>query len=285
MSNFNPFFEVIRQPLFAEHNGVKLDSGREALINTETNDVIGVVSPSYKVVENQELSVLVQEALGNLPVLKVNDHLNPNTSKWVREIILDGDEFTYKIGKKVDTIKTKINIINGYGSNTAATVSVSAWRQICSNGMMGFKDIFKSSYAHMSDNIVPKIRQDFNLNLAKFGENTNIWNNWSEVDFSQDDFMSFIEDITKTEDNKKGILSEKQGELVKSLYEPTLNKYNDDETLWGAFNVLTAITSHDIKARKGSHLFSQGYGRMRKVIETFYDKFNRVNINKNLSLI
>jgi hypothetical protein len=279
--SFNPFFEVVREPLFAEFNGVKLNSGREALINAETNDVIGVVSPSYKVVENKEMDVLVQEALGNLPVLKVQDHLNPNTSKWVREIILDGDEFTFKIGKQVDTIKTKINIINGYGSNTAATVSVSAWRQVCSNGMMGFKDIFKSSYAHMTDNIVNKIRNDFSLNLAKFGENTHIWNQWTEVGFSQNDFMGFIDDITKSEINKKGLLSEKQGDLVKSLYEPTLNKYNDEETLWGAFNVLTAITSHDIKARKGSHLFSQGYTRMRNVIETFYDKFN----SKQLSLI
>lgn len=270
----NPFFEVVREPLFAEFNGVRINSGRDALINAETADVIGVVSPSYKVVENKDLNLVVTDALGNLPVLKTNDHLNANTGRWVREIILDGDEHTFKIGKNQDVLKAKVNVVNGYGTNTAAIISVSAWRQICSNGMFGYRNIFKSSYAHMTDNIVEKIRSDFNINMLKFGANTQIWQKWSEIEFTQSDFNSFIDGLTKREEDEdtSKFLSEKQNNIIKELYEPTLVKYNDEETVWGAFNVLTAISTHNVKARKGSHLFSQGYSRMKRVIENFYDQ-------------
>lgn len=267
----NPFFDVVRQPLYAEHNGEQVDVGKDALINGETGECLGVVSKQYKVATNEEINLIVSEALHNVPVLSTMDHLNAQGNKWIREIVLDGDQFTHPI-KDSDVVKTKVQIINGYGSNTAASIVISMYRMICTNGMFGWGDAFKSSYNHITTELVEKLRDDFDRESLEIKGQVDLWRRWAELPFTQAQFSLFIDQHTKKNDLAlpQAFLSEKQGEGIKALYPAILNEYGDDETRWGAYNVITAIGSHHVQARSGSHLFSQGHARMNKLANAFY---------------
>ena len=65
-------------------------------------------------------------------------------------------------------------------------------------------------------------------------------------------------------------LSEKQAEGIKTLYPTIMNQYNESETKWGAYNVITAIATHHTKTPSTkSHLFTQGYKRTERLAEDF----------------
>lgn len=272
LQTVNPFFDVERTELFAEFNGERVSSGRHALLNAENGEMLGIVSPNYKLVEHAEVANVFDEAFQNVPVMEVRDHLNGVTNRWVRDIVLDGDEFTRDIDGKGDTVKAKVRVWNGYDGRTAVGFAVSAWRMVCSNGMFGWKDLFGTTFAHIENDIVDKIRNVFNNQFSNFNQNFSIWEDWSNIPFGQVDFNKFVDFHTKENifGNDNAYLSEKQAEGIKGLYEPIMNQYGESETKWGSYNVLTAIGSHHTKARKGSNLFSEAYKRTERLAQDFY---------------
>jgi hypothetical protein len=271
--NESPFFDVSRNQLFAHYQGEELEVARDALINMETGKPLGTVGKTYKLIKNADVNDVFAEAFSDLPIEFTKDHLNGTSSRWQRDIILDGDQFTRTIGDN-DIVKTKVSIWNGYDGRTAVGFALSAYRQVCSNGMMGWRKQFGSHFAHIERNIIEKIQHDFNKAFNGFSSNFDKWSDWNEQAFSQDQFKSFVQSRLKretAEGDTVGYLSEKQVEAVVNQYEPVLNQYNDDETKWGAFNVLTAIATHQTEARGGgSGIFSQGYKRMERLAQDFY---------------
>lgn len=273
MFNTDPFFQVERQPATTMFNGEVINIGKDVLLNSHNGNVLGVVSPGYKVVTNEEVNDVVNTALAGVPVMKTTDHLNAKTNIWTREIVLDGEEFTHVVNGN-DTLKTRVLITNGYGSMTAVNVQLSVWRLVCLNGMMGWKNAFSTSYNHMNATIIELIRRDFNRHSLSLKGNINLWDNWSKIDYKQDQFDDFIDTISVSPDN--ALISAKQGEGIKALYEPIMNQYNESETLWGAYNVLTAISTHHTKARNGSNIFSAGFNNIKKVTNKFYEEYAQI---------
>ena len=273
MSERNPFFNVSRNQLYTQFNGEELAVDRDALLNANTGAVLGTVGKTYKLIENGAVNDVFNEAFAELPVEFTKDHMNGAENRWQRDIILDGDQFTRVIGND-DVVKTKVSIWNGYDGRTAVGFALSAYRQVCQNGMMGWRQMFGSNFAHIERDIIEKIQREFNNSFSGFARNFEVWDGWNEQAFTQDQFKRFVESRVKREDaegNTIGYLSEKQVEGITGLYEPTLNQYNDDETKWGSYNVLTAIATHHTEARgAGSNIFSQGYKRMERLAKDFF---------------
>lgn len=268
MSN-NPFFEVIRNPLYTEYKGKSVRVPKDALLSEE-GDVLGVVGKDYKLITNEEVNQIVEDAVSDLQVYSTRDHLNGKGNKWTRSLILDDSEFTTDIDTN-DHVKTKIDIYNSYSGKDAAGFSLSAWRLICDNGLKGWKNIASFPFYHIHEGLHEKIRESFEAIFSKFRTNFTIWETWAETPFGKEEFYSFIE-RNKKENTEKGILSEKQGDGIKDLYPQIVNQYNEKETVWGCYNVLTAIATHHVKARKGSNIYSQGYSRLSRLIDNFYEE-------------
>ena len=49
-----------------------------------------------------------------------------------------------------------------------------------------------------------------------------------------------------------------------------MNRYDENETRWGAYNVLTGFATHQTRARQGSNVFSAGYKQIETVTDDFY---------------
>ncbi len=256
----NPFFNVERRPLFTEFAGKTIRSNNDALINVDTNKIVGEVGSSYKVVTNSEVSALFDEAFDNVPVHTISDHLDNNGSRWRREIVLDGDDYTFLVGND-DACKMKVTVFNGYSGKNAVGFNVSGWRQVCSNGMFGWAKLLTVSLPHVKSGIVEHIRKSFSKKLDIFNEKSKLWQEWANIEFTQDDYDLFID--------TREYLSDKMKKRYKGLYEPITNRFNQDETKWGAYNVFTAIATHYTQARGGSHVFSEAYKRAEKLALDF----------------
>jgi len=287
----NPFYEVGRAPLYAalEKDGqtFKVDSGLDSLINVDTQEQVGWVSRKYNLVTNREIADMLDEAFSDTSVLSINDHLSLNEGSWIRRVVFDADNMTFDVTGRGDVVKVMAELINSYNGQSSLELRIKMWRQICKNGMMGWGSPTILRFKHLVDNLIEKMRNLFTLNTNQLVTETRRWGEWSELPYPQQKFNDFIDmhlvPETDEEAEKKSyvprILSGRQAEYVKAQYEPVMNEFGDEETKWGAFNVLTGIATHHINTRKAnaSPLFTAAYDRMEKLVGSFYNQPETLN--------
>jgi hypothetical protein len=127
--------------------------------------------------------------------------------------------------------------------------------------VFGKQNLLSERFYHFTNNI-ENLLLSFESKFGSFKDNVNVWKTWTQVKYTQEQFKSFVD--------TREYLSDKMKEFVTGYYEPVMNKYRMDETKWGAFNVLTYISTHETKARKGSNVFSNRYRTINKMEREFY---------------
>ena len=255
----SPFFNVRKEKVRTEVSGILID--KVALINEETNDVLGLVSPGYEVVTNESVNDLFMNALEGTSVKEVHDHLDTTTKKWRRRFIFDDDSTNVEITKG-DNVNILLEVFNGYDARTAFGFNLMAYRWICENGqVMGKENLFKESYAHYIDS-PDKLRQSFTMKYDAYRSTTLQWKEWTQIAFNEKNFEDFI--------SKRDYLGDRVKEAVISSYEPIMNQEKLNENKWGAFNVLTYMATHDTKARKGSNVFSARHKNINRAAADLY---------------
>jgi len=267
----NPFFNVSREKLTTD-SGIELD--KEALVNSETGDVLGIVSPSYELVTNEEVADIFAEAIDTFKVESVQDHMDAETKRWKRRVIFNDEKLIADVGNG-DLTGVMLEIYNGYNGKTAIGFNMFGYRYFCSNGqVMGKKDLFSEAYAHFVDN-PEKLRDSFSMKFDAFHKNAEIWKDWAKKPMNKGEFESFVEKHTKPDTGKvqkTQYLGKKVAQAIVDEFHPTLTLQNLPETKWGAFNVLTYLATHVTKARKGSNVFSARYNTMNRLAGDFYGK-------------
>jgi hypothetical protein len=266
----NPFFEVERKKLhtvweksvpdiFGREPWIDrqvIDVGRDVLLNKETGQVVGVVTPKYKFVHNSQLADKIDHMVEQLPVEKVDDHLDIRGSRWQRDILLAGEQFSFLMDRSRiggDVVKTKISFFNGYDGKTSAGWMIGAWRQICKNGMMGWRKIYGALFPHLTEDIIERFHQLFVEKHIEFGREMSLMQHLSEQDMTRNEFITFL--LTRE-------LPDRTKKKLFYGFEMIMNKFNESESKWGFYNVITAWATHNTKGRGGSNIFSAGYKQM-----------------------
>ena len=254
----NPFFNVRKETLRTD-SGIVID--KLALINDETDDIVGLVSPNYELVENHEVDNLFNEAFGNLEIKETHDHMDAATRRWRRRFIFSEDSLVFEVTPG-DTIQMMLEVFNGYDARTSYGYELMGFRSICENGLvMGKQSLFKETFGHFSENF-EALRESFEMKFDAFQRNIDIWKEWTELPFPEEQFKTFIEG--------RKYLGDKVKESVIDAYAPLLNDQKLDDTKYGAFNVLTYLSTHETKARKGSNLFSARHGHINRAASDLY---------------
>lgn len=254
----NPFFNVRKEKLETE-SGILLD--KIALVNDETGDVLGIVSPSYELVTNKMVDDLFAEALGDLDIFSVRDHLDSTTRRWKRQIVFKNDNLNFEITTD-DVVGICLEVFNGLDARTAFGYNLMGYRYICENGLvMGQKRLFSGSYAHYQENPA-RLREEFEMKFNLFKEKANEWSAWQALPFPTETFERFV--------LGKKYVTKKVGKDIVDSYEPTLNSQKLSNNKWGAFNVLTYLATHETKARKGSNVFSNRYNTINRLAADIY---------------
>lgn len=255
----NPFFDVREESVYTD-SGITIP--KKALINDETNEVIGIVSENYEMITNDDVNILFDEALNGVEVEEIQDHMDATTQRWRRRIILGGDDFTFDV-LPGDCVGLLLEIFNGYNARTAFGYELMGYRHFCSNGqILGKRSLFRESYAHYVDN-PEKLRLSVNSKMDGFRENVLTWKEWTQIPFSQSNFDNFVD--------SRSYIGKKVAENIKERYEPVINNQELDENKYGAYNVLTYLATHDTKARKGSNIFSARHNAINRMAGDLYN--------------
>jgi hypothetical protein len=232
-----------------------------AIINDETDDILGLVSENYELVTNEAVNDLFNEALNGLGVKEMTDHLDATTRRWKRRVILADDKYNKDV-LPGDTVGLMLEVFNGYDARTAFGYDLMGYRYVCSNGMvLGKHSLLRESYTHYVNN-PEKLRLSVDSKLNEFNRNVLTWNEWTKIPFGQEQFNRFVD--------SREYLGKKVADTVKEAYEPVMNREKLNETKYGAYNVLTFLSSHETKARTGSNVFSSRYTTINRMAADMY---------------
>jgi len=261
--NLDPFFDVTRLPLFAKGESDNKEIERDALFSP-TGDMLGVVSKNYKVVNNYDVASLFDEFFSDMSIYQVKDMVSGNGGKWLREYIVDEDKYSVTVDNN-DELKLKVIISNGYDAKSGVKFDLAFWRQVCSNGMMGWRKQVGTRFSHFSDGILDKLEGLLNKGFSNVSEFANTWQSWNKIPFGKKEFEGFV--------NSRDYLSDKKKKNTIGYYEPIMSKFGEKETKWGSYNVLTAIATHYTSARDNNvaNVFSNGYREMERVTRDFWN--------------
>lgn len=254
----NPFFNIRKETVTTE-SGLRVP--KVAIINDETDDILGLVSESYELITNEDVNSLFDEALNGLGIKEITDHLDSTTRRWKRRIILSDDSYNKEV-LPGDTVGMLLEVFNGYDARTAFGYELMGYRYACSNGMiLGKSSLLKESYTHYVNN-PEKLRLSIDSKLGEFNNNILTWTEWTRIPFGQEQFNKFVD--------SREYLGKKVADAVKDAYEPIMNREKLNENKYGAYNVLTFLSSHETKARKGSNIFSSRFNTINRMAGDMY---------------
>jgi len=267
----NPFFGVRKERLVTESG---LDTGKIALINDETENVLGLVSPNYELVTNESVFNTFDEAIDGLSVAKTIDHMDAETKRWKRFIVFDDESLNVEVTAG-DSTGLLLEISNGFTGKQSFGYSLMGYRWLCENGqVMGKKHLFSTKLPHYADN-PERLRSSFEVKFDNFRKVANSWKNWVSIPFATAKFDMFVDSKTKVDtddaDNTGRYLTSKVSKDIKDAYPLLLEEGNLNPTKWGAFNALTSLATHKTKARNGSNVFSKRYETVNRLASDLYE--------------
>jgi len=244
-------FEVERKDLFTK-SGIQVP--RQALVRKDTQDVLGIVSPEYKIVTHKEAldkSISVVEQVEDLKLKSVIATRCGARMYAMFESVKEYMVCNLETGKP-DNIKLRLTLTNSYDGALKYGFSIGAYRLVCKNGLRTGKDIFAVKQKHTSGLDIHALMNSARKAIRYFNEITMpTWKSMSEKTVN----------VESTLERLKESLPDR---LFKEVSERVQAKKT--RTLWDLYNDFTEAVTHEERYNKS---FERNDKIQRKVSRAF----------------
>ena len=253
-----------------------------AVINEQTQQVLGVNSPNYKVCQNKDLFYSVEtalmETLGYEPdKVSMKSWMKNNGQSIIQHYDLT-DSVTDITETEGDSLIPRIRVTNSYDGTLPVSVRIDTLRLLCKNGMVGFKPISEFTLRHMGNNFdemqdIIYSRIESGLNMAK--ERMDNYKQWAttRLEVHKEDFIKVGSKILDKWVDNEQVTHRAEG--IWELIEREQRIYESyDPTVWNLYNGLTEYITYGIDGqhaeRESNTFYSQD--RRQKKVKTFLKK-------------
>lgn len=231
-NNYN--FPVEMQPIFLS-DGKQIDDQR-AVVRTDTMQTLGIVSPSYSVIEHKSVIDSFREA-GQKYNVKEKITLDHNGARMFYQMTLPKVQMQVAKGDLIQLMMIAKNSYNGWNS---LQIIFGAFRLVCSNGLILGTKFMQFNYRHIGN--IGGMRDENNLQnyVDAFENYVNLFNNQKPV----------IDAMTKKQLHAdKNLFDAEKIKLPKYLLEEAQNSFETekDHSVWGYYNALTFAVTHKMK--------------------------------------
>lgn len=224
--------------------GVTLND-RRALLNLETNSVIGIVSNRYSVVQNAEMYGAVDSAFAEFGLTPTSErhHVVRGGSRIFSEF--NFRETTRKLAVG-DTVGLRVTMQNSFDGSRLAQLSCGSLRLICLNGAVSLEHATGLSYRHNGAELdIDSVRRAMANSIGQFDKTIEVYNRLAEVEISQDNGSALI-----TRFERSNIMAERVANRVRNVWAKPTYKEDSDRNLWNLYNAVTQVATHDISAKR-----------------------------------
>jgi hypothetical protein len=270
LSPFSPapradvLFPVTMVPAAALLREVTLPSNYQAVVRTDTNAVLGIHGPGYRLLRNEEALSAFDEALRRSPLdldgMHFRDELSHGGARAYRTYTFPAHSVA--IGRAHDLTHLKLMVANSYDGALAFTSKLGAYRLICANGMVIGATFLHAAVRHTKGLAVEAVVQRLTQAVELFHEQTQHWRAWSHLAVSDDAARQVIHQLPG--------LNPKLEEQLFSTYQVEAELLGP--SLWALFNSLTHWSTHaPVRSRSHDNFASirqEREGRVKVVIES-----------------
>jgi len=256
-------FEVKTAQLETVDENKRILTSRLATIDAESGAIIGLVSPSYKLIQNRVLHEQMEDVGGELGL-----RLSKISTSGGRRATIFKYEFGEEQSKvvtesrlmetdKPDVINFGVEIINSFDSTRGATrVRAFASRLACLNGMTVDREV---AGFYLEDTSPAFIKDQLERRLPRICNSVDIWNGWAQQIPNRIKVGEFISQ-----------------HLSKTVAEEILKQYDAgrDKSIWGLYNYVTYYITHQVTSENPDNLRFRQYD-----LERVADKFYEINLN------
>jgi phage/plasmid-like protein (TIGR03299 family) len=209
---------------------------KQAVVRDDNDVALGVVSPSYELVQNEDLKQLVSPMVSEGLLNVVNTgYLNKGAKVFIQAEV--NTEFQV-VGEKY---KGLITLLNGHTGNTSVAIGTTATRVICGNTFaMAYNEIGEK-FRHtegVSERVLSStvVVNYVNVAMQKYSEHVETL---AGTRCTESQFKQAVENI----------YGKKEGELRDNFVSQLNNLFyngrgNEGKTMYDAFNAVTEYATH-----------------------------------------
>jgi len=241
-NRMNDYIDNVKFKKLVTEDGTPIND-RRAVVDLDTGNVLGVVSPRYKIVRNSELLKAVQPAIEDLK-LNPDPQISHARDGAITYFRFMGEKHQGEV-RKGDIIRFGLEFFNSYDGSTPIGFHIIAMRLVCINGLVVPKSVRELHVRHSAGASAEGLRDNLVEFFPQVKNVVNLWKKWNGIEPTQ----------TQLEEVMHGLFSNKHQE---AFLENFKSLKSGDRNLWGFYNVLTHYTSHTMKSRnKGNMALKQ----------------------------
>jgi len=256
-SNWDYPVEVKDLKVVDESGGNVIIRTRRAVVNANTNQVLGLVSPKFNVVPNRLIYDAVEEVKDELGLKLVSIDVCRRKSVTVFKYKLDAKHTVEVKGlEKNDEINFGVSLINHFDRGYTGPKGGMAYaeRLICTNGMMLPKVVGRFSLKDLGRYNPDSIKNVLQERIRPMVETGKVWNDWAQLTPNRVKVGEFI-----------------TTNLSKKVAAQLLKNYDEgkDRSIWGLYNLVTYYITHEVKVRNIGNLPLKQYD-LQRTVGNFY---------------
>lgn len=211
-------------------------SDYQAIVRTDTNEVLGIHKNNYRLVTNQEVfrafdSALTESSI-NLTDVNVCDEVSHLGARAYRTYTFPGQRVA--IADENDLVDLKLQIVNSYDGTLAFSTRLGGYRLLCSNGMVIGDTFLYKTKKHTSSFDLEEIISTVNTCIEHFTAISGEWGRWASCSITFKDAERVLTSVPGFNDRIKTAVL---GNFIQESQEC-------GSTLWAFYNALTHYSSH-----------------------------------------
>lgn len=266
-------WRVLQTPVLFEGNGLKPYKGKLVNYRDDNGAPLGIVSPTYKVVQNSTAFAFLDSLLGDSIEQFVKAGSYGGGSKIYVRVKLPGD-ITFA-GNPEDKGVKYVDFSTSHDGSLAVKASLMAYRLVCSNGLRMFTSLAGMKLRHTQGMSLDKLRNSLQLMNGQFNIMEKLSQKMSATTFVSSNIPKVLE--------KVGLIPEEEKRSTRALniLDAVTALYNGEGkgstmqgsrgTLWGIYNAITEYIDHrrgsDASKREESASIGQGAMVKEKALE------------------
>lgn len=233
----NVYFPVKLVPVKAEFDDEYLPSDFRAVVRTDTNQVLGIHGPDYKLITNYEAFDAFDTALSrsalDLDGMTIKDELSYGGARTIRTYVFPNH--AVNIGRVGDIVNLQLRVVNSYDGSTAFSTLLGGYRLVCTNGLVIGKTFTQNYARHTKGFSISSMLEGLNQTIDTYFDTADQWRRWATIGLT--DFQ--VEEVLKTLPQTNDRLHER----LLALYR--IEKSEMGPSMWAFYNALTHYSTHE----------------------------------------
>lgn len=209
---------------------------------TDTQQVLGVCTERYSLVQNKPLIETVENAfadngLGNFD--RKSYVMRDGARVYVQ---YDFKNQLTKLPKVGDDIGMRLTLHNSFDRSCRVSFEMGMLRLVCTNGMKTLGDEYSITQKH-SDNLdMAKLVDVIKGSIQGFNKGTEVFARLAERTIGNDEGNVILDNLTK-----RKVIAERNVDKIKILWNGPKRPEDKARNLWNLYNAITEFTTHQIE--------------------------------------